>query len=472
MSNWLLRGSLTLAVWITTVGCDGSRSGSEGNEGGAPGVGGQQTGGAGGTGGDGSGASGGSDLGGSGGTGGAPPGGSGGATATGGTSGSAGASMTGGTSGGAGASGTGGTSGGAGASGTGGTVALANPAPGTGFFVGANFWRIDWEGPDDFFQSGVDFATVTDPYNPQLLSDLAPYHALRFMDWNLCNNSDNPQADWSTRKQQADSQTNEPIAFEWQIDLCNRTGKDYWVAIPFESDSSYWQNLAQLILAELDPTLRVYVEFSNEVWNGGFPQHDYAATQAGSLGLPGDDPAAAWYVYASVRVYEAFEAVFGAGNPRLVKVLSGQSAWNGPCGWHVAALQNATINPNGTLPDVYAVAPYVFGTSMTELQDNVAGTAQRVADNVACAQGIGLPVISYEGGTDSFAGDCTTLQHDPGMRDLYIQILDALVAAGMTGPFMHYTHVGACWGLKERTSDSLGDSPKYQGVLDWLAAHP
>lgn len=29
-----------------------------------------------------------------------------------------------------------------------------------------------------------------------------------------------------------------------------------------------------------------------------------------------------------------------------------------------------------------------------------------------------------------------------------------------------------CWGLKEKTSDSLSVSPKYQGVLDWLAAHP
>jgi hypothetical protein len=27
-------------------------------------------------------------------------------------------------------------------------------------------------------------------------------------------------------------------------------------------------------------------------------------------------------------------------------------------------------------------------------------------------------------------------------------------------------------GLKEKTSDSLAVSPKYQGVLDWLAAHP
>jgi hypothetical protein len=37
---------------------------------------------------------------------------------------------------------------------------------------------------------------------------------------------------------------------------------------------------------------------------------------------------------------------------------------------------------------------------------------------------------------------------------------------------MQYTHTGACWGLKEKTSDALSNSPKYQGVVDWLAAHP
>jgi hypothetical protein len=82
-------------------------------------------------------------------------------------------------------------------------------------------------------------------------------------------------------------------------------------------------------------------------------------------------------------------------------------------------------------------------------------------------------VIAYEGGSDFAAGSgCTTLEHDPGMYDLYQQFYDAHVAAGMKGPFNQYTHVGACWGLKEKTSDSLAVSPKYRGVVNWLAAHP
>jgi len=99
---------------------------------------------------------------------------------------------------------------------------------------------------------------------------------------------------------------------------------------------------------------------------------------------------------------------------------------------------------------------------------------QWTTDSKGCASGGGLPLISYEGGSDSYAAGsgCTTLQHDAGMHDLYTSYLDGISGAGMTGPFMQYTHTGACWGLKEKTSDALSNSPKYQGVADWLAAHP
>jgi len=44
------------------------------------------------------------------------------------------------------------------------TSALVNPAPGSKLFVGVNFWRIEWEGADDYFQSGVDFSSASNPW--------------------------------------------------------------------------------------------------------------------------------------------------------------------------------------------------------------------------------------------------------------------------------------------------------------------
>jgi hypothetical protein len=385
--------------------------------------------------------------------------------------GTGGALGTGGIVGAGGALGTGGAPGAGGAAG-GSSSALATPAPGSGFFVGANFWNIDWEGQGDYFQSGVDFSTTTNPWLPQLLTDLAPYHVLRFMDWNQTNDSNNPQAVWSTRTQKTAPQT-EPVAFEWQIDLCNRTKKDYWLNVPHEASAAYWTELAQLVYAQLDPSLRVYLEWSNEVWNGSFPQYAYAQAQGQSLGLAGSDPEASYYVYQAVRMYEAFEAVFGKGSPRLVKVLSGQAAYDGPCTNDIEALSDSTINPQRTMPDVYAVAPYLSGATVSSLTGALPGLASGLQSNATCAAMAALPLISYEGGSDSSsATNCQTVQTDPGMHDVYTSYLDALVGDGLEGPFMQYTHAGSCWGLKVKTSDATSAAPKYQGLLDWLAAHP
>jgi hypothetical protein len=388
---------------------------------------------------------------------------------------SSGASSSGGGSSGGGDSGpsSGGADGGS-SSGSDGGAALVNHAPGSKFFVGANFWNIDWEGQADFFTSNVDFTTTTNPWQPALLTDLAPYAVLRFMDWNQTNTSSNAQAVWSTRKQKTQPQ-NEPVAFEWQIDLCNRTKKDYWLNIPHEAAPDYWPKLAQLVHDQLDPSLRVYVEWSNEVWNTGFPQHAYSASQAQTIGLPGATPAIAYQVYESVRVYEAFEGVFGKGSPRLVKVIAGQAAWTGPCNDEMTAFASAAINPNKTAADAYAMAPYFSGTTIQALGTSITTVVGWTQSSFTCASGGGLALISYEGGSDSFAASgngCTTLQHDPGMHDLYTQYLTGISGAKLSGPFMQYTHTGACWGLKEKTSDALSVSPKYKGVLDWLAAHP
>jgi len=353
-------------------------------------------------------------------------------------------------------------------------AAMFNPAPGSKFFIGTNFWNIDWEGQGDYFQDNVDFTTVTDPWRPDLLTDLAPYSVLRFMDWNQTNDSNNPQAVWSTRKQKTQPQS-EPVAFEWQIDLCNRTKKDYWLNIPHESTPDMWQDLAQLVHDQLDPGLRVYVEWSNEVWNGGFPQNGYSAMQAKTLALPGATPAIAYQVYQSVRMYETFEGVFGKGSPRLVKVIAGQAAWTGPCSDEMTAFADATINPAATKADFYAIAPYFSGASIADLQTSIATVVQWTQASFTCGAGGGLPLISYEGGSDSSSAannGCTTLQQDPGMHDLYTQYLDGISGAQLTGPFMQYTHTGSCWGLRVKTGDALSAAPKYKGVVDWLAAHP
>ena len=51
------------------------------------------------------------------------------------------------------------------------------------------------------------------------------------------------------------------------IELCNEAQKDMWINIPALATPQFVQSLAQLIAANLDPNLNVYVEYGNEDWN-------------------------------------------------------------------------------------------------------------------------------------------------------------------------------------------------------------
>jgi hypothetical protein len=347
---------------------------------------------------------------------------------------------------------------------------MTNPAPGTGKFLGANFWNIDWEGQQDYFQASVNFSTAIDPWRPELIQDLSPYRVLRFMEWNDINLSQTAQAHFNTRKAKTAIQ-NQPVAYEWQIDLCNRTDKDCWLNVHHLSTPDDWRQIAQLFKDKLKPTLRLYIEWSNEVWNNAFPQSNYAAGEAGKLALPGSNGPASYSVYASVRMFEEFGRVFASEPQRLVRVLSGQSVWSGPCESQLEALSNKQINPSGTWPDAYAIAPYLYGGSVQELRNAIPNTAAGATEHRSCTQRMGVPLIAYEAGSDSYSlgAGCVSLQKDPGMRPIYRDFLAALFTAGMNGPLMMYAHSGACWGMKLQTSDPLSASPKYQGILDWLA---
>src|SRR5690606_30558082 len=119
-----------------------------------------------------------------------------------------------------------------------------------------------------------------------------------FMDF-LATNA-NGSAVWSDRTRPArwsynyDGNTN---GYWWQgrggpfehcVEYCNETGKDLWICVPHKADDDFITKLAQLVRygsdgnlpytsgdwndpskvhKGLNPELKVYVEYSNEVWN-------------------------------------------------------------------------------------------------------------------------------------------------------------------------------------------------------------
>ena len=101
------------------------------------------------------------------------------------------------------------------------------------------------------------------------------------MDYLQTNN--NPVVNWADRSHVSDAiqSTNKGAAWEYAIELANEAHKDLWINVPEGATDDYVGNLALLLKSDLDPSLHVYVEYSNEVWNSQFGQFgaNYDAAQ-------------------------------------------------------------------------------------------------------------------------------------------------------------------------------------------------
>jgi hypothetical protein len=363
----------------------------------------------------------------------------------------------------------------------GGVSGGAGPAPRTGMKIGTNFWDLGWGIWDDVFRSGVDFATATDPWNPAFLEEVRHYNVLRFMDFGRANSSTEQR--WSERTHKTDVRpAQERLAYEWMIDLCNRASADLWITLPTQADDSYAFELAKLIATNLDPSLKVYVEWSNETWNSGFPQYQYAVDQGLALGL-GPDPYAAgarYHVQRSLRLFAQFDAVFGAGSPRVVRVIAGQAVNTFLTGIHLAALADARINPTGLMVDAYAIAPY-FGhdvdggaaNAVSLLGTSVAEAIAGVHAQHDLTAATGMRLIAYEGG-QHITTNADVVNAKPEMYTLYTDYLDGI--APYLGTFSHYLHngewgSGGAWGAERFVAQPLDQAHKLRAIFNWIAAH-
>jgi len=97
-------------------------------------------------------------------------------------------------------------------------AATVSPTPATPsrMAVGTNFWNKGWGyGWSDYFNSGVNWSTTTDPWKQSFIDDLinAKYSVLRFMDWGETNSSS--VKTWNQRVlKTANQYTSKGIAYE------------------------------------------------------------------------------------------------------------------------------------------------------------------------------------------------------------------------------------------------------------------
>lgn len=165
-------------------------------------------------------------------------------------------------------------------------------------------------------------------FNPAWLARVHDMRLLRYMDWMRTN--DSVISDWKDRAEPADYTWggNAGVPLEVMVDLANQTGTDPWFTLPHLASPDYIEHFATYVRDNLDPKLKPWFEYSNEVWNWQFSQAQWANEQGRALW---PDLGSAWVEYyagKSVEMAEIIDKVYGADvKDRVVKVISTQTGW-------------------------------------------------------------------------------------------------------------------------------------------------
>jgi hypothetical protein len=314
-------------------------------------------------------------------------------------------------------------------------------------------------------------------WNAAFLRRLAPFRTLRFMDWMRTNGS--PVRNWSDRATAGSfvKTGDNGVAWEDVISLCNATKRNAWINIPDRATDDYVRNLADLLRDRLDPSLTIYVEYSNEIWNAGFQQYGRIAQDASANSqLTASDQfgrVAQQMAFRAKAISDIFRTEFGSSAGRVRVVLAGQTVNTYFLGTALSYLKNKY----GSVSAVsgIAIAPYfgydlgsadVNGASIDSLFNALGNqlnndTIPGINAHKNLAAQYGLPLMAYEGGQHLFGttnqSTKNAMQADPRMGTLTKQLLDTWFNAGGTN-FCYYLFMDAYsqygyWGLLQRASD-------------------
>ncbi|MFN3729671.1 MAG: hypothetical protein ACK4XJ_08175 [Fimbriimonadaceae bacterium] len=350
--------------------------------------------------------------------------------------------------------------------------------------------------------------TAKQRFTPAFLEHLKRYSILRFMDWGKTNFSE--QRVPADRPKVTDAQwTIKGVPYEVMIELANVTNKDAWICIPHLANDNYIKQVAKLCRTKLNPNLKLYVEYSNEVWNFGFTQaHDNidaaiaeVASGKSDLNFDGSEDQFFWAArrvgQRIARISALFRAEYGqaAFNARVRPVLGTQMAF--PELWLDQGLfyiARRVGQPLDIISGGVAFAPY-FNMGDKQFSEGLnvngvinalnksmanAGVEYKYEYNRARALWFRLPTIAYEGGPDTFGSGSLNAkfraQSDLRMRTLVSDYLRNWFAFDF-GPFCWFvagatswdTQFGA-WGVTDDMA--IQNTPKINGLDDIINGSP
>lgn len=319
---------------------------------------------------------------------------------------------------------------------------------------------------------GYDWST-TQVFRDEYLHRLQPFSTLRFMQWT--NTVFNLAEQWDLRRlptetiQAGWNDARGSIAWEYAAYLANEAGKDAWINVPHLANDDYIRQLARTMHDTLDPERRLYVEFSNELWNW-----EYQATHV----VQSD-----FYQVVAPRLHrisEIFREEFADRPERLQVVLAVQAAWDVHAVNALRWFDDQGLRASDFI-DSLAIAPY-FGVDSAgpySQLDQIAAEmptmefqAWMTRQHRRIAEDYGLELISYEGGPHFTPWNATDpalayqVQAHPQMGEAYDEYVTMWEQNAGHGLFMQYQFLGDHWGLLEDLRDP--GSVKWDSLLSHL----
>jgi hypothetical protein len=358
----------------------------------------------------------------------------------------------------------------------------------------------------------------TQVFQPKFLNSLKSFKSLRFMDWMNTNHSQ--QRTWQGRPlPQGATYSKAGAPVETMVSLSNQVNASPWFNIPHMADNNYVTSFAKLVKKDLKPGLKVYVEYSNEVWNVSFPQGKWVEQQAVKLWPSPQYPQGGWikrlnwHGKRTAEVCQIWKTVFADRPQSVVCVMGSQGGYNvssiqsldcplwskGPCykykidglaigsyfGSYIGLSSNESNVANWSLDRLFQEINGGRQVTNSPGGGSIEGAKSQTQQNYQIARQRNLMLFAYEGGqhlagvgpvanNQSITNLFVSANRDPRMGQVYTNHLNNWKNNGGS-LFMHFSNVGPAskfgsWGLLEYGDQET--SPKYEAVNNFIQNNP
>lgn len=328
---------------------------------------------------------------------------------------------------------------------------------------------------------------LTQPFYQPFLDKVCQFNPIRFMDWQVTNVTN--LVNWTDRAKPNDrSQTmRNGVAYEYLAELGNTLNRDIWITVPHQASDDFIRQMARFFKNNLKPNIRVFLEYSNEVWNWQFTQAHWVADNGNqNVSYPRR------YVDKCLNMFKIWHQEWAGQTHRVKRVLATQTGYN----W---ISEEILAQAKGEFD--YFSPTFYFGYGGSCLNNlRTLGAQATVSDVINCtresmrsffpnirqtyrlAQMYDKPLAHYEGGQhmtsnptiEPFQTALYQSQIDPQIRTLYQEMIDSLRRYGGTEYACAFTLTGVresrygSWGHIEDINQNLTTTPapKYQVLLD------